>query len=313
MTTRARGGRPGALVAGVRITSPDRVLYPDQGVTKIALAEYYAAVGERMLPHVAGRPLSVVRCPSGRQGQCFYQKHLKEGWPEAVYGIELEEKSGETASYLAVRDVAGLVSLVQYGVLEVHPWGSREEDLEHPDRLVFDLDPGPGVDWSEVVGAARRTRDTLLQLGLQSFVRTTGGKGLHVVLPIEPQNPWKEAKSFCSRVAHLLEQRHPERYVTNIRKEQRQGRILIDYLRNERGATAIASYSPRARANAPVATELSWEQLGGLSGGDAYTIANMPRRLAALGSEPWEGFFELRQGIDVSVQRLLRKLESGVS
>lgn len=284
-------------IAGVRITSPDRVLYPEQGVTKEALASYYARIGDWILPHLLGRPLSVVRCPRGRDEKCFFQKHLGEGWPEQVYGIDVEEKEGEVVPYIGVRDLQGLVSLVQFGVLEIHPWGSREDRLDRPDRLVFDLDPGPGVRWDAIVEAARRLRDLLVGVGLESFVRTTGGKGLHVVCPIRRRTSWDDAKAFAHTVAERLREEFPDRFVTNVRKNLRHGKILVDYLRNARGATAVASYSARARPGAPVAANLSWSELDTVLSSNAYTVDSLPRRLSALRSDPWERLFEVRQSI----------------
>lgn len=284
-------------VAGIEITHPDRVLFPEQGVTKLALAEYYETIADWILPHVARRPLSVVRCPRGSQEECFYQKHLGEGWPEPVYGIDIEEKGGGTVPYLAVRDLEGLVSLVQFGVLEIHPWGCREDRIERPDRLIFDLDPGSQVPWKRVLEAARRLRDVLAQLELESFVRTTGGKGLHVVVPLVRRSSWDEVKDFAKAVAESVEKQEPGSYVTNVRKEKRRGKILVDYLRNSRGSTAVASYSTRARRGAPVATNLAWEELDSLASAAAYDIASLPRRLAALEDDPWAGFSEPSQSI----------------
>jgi len=284
-------------IAGVRITHPDRVLYPEQGLTKRELAEYYADLAGRILPHVAGRPLSVVRCPRGHQEACFYQKHRGEGFDEAVGGVELEEKDGTVATYLMVDDRAGLVALVQAGVLEVHPWGSRGDRLDRPDRLIFDLDPGPGVGWEAVVGAAREVGHRLDDLGLQSFVRTTGGKGLHVVAPLDRRAGWDRLKRFARRVAEAVVEADPAHFTATASKAERGGKIFVDWLRNARGATAVASYSTRARPGAPVATPIAWDELATLESPAAYTVANLRPRLAALATDPWGGFFTLRQSI----------------
>lgn len=284
-------------IAGVRVTHPERVLYPEQGLTKGDLAEYYAGIAERMLPHVAGRPLSVVRCPRGREKTCFYQKHRGEGLDEAIGGVEIEEKDGTVATYLMIEDVAGLVALVQAGVLEIHPWGCRADRLERPDRLVIDLDPGPGVEWPEVVESARGVGRRLGELGLTSFVRTTGGKGLHVVAPLDRRVDWERLKHFARAIAEAVVEEEPEHYTANALKRERSGRIFVDWLRNARGATAIASYSTRARPGAPVATPLAWSELGGIESGAAFDVGNLGRRLASLERDPWEGFFELRQAI----------------
>lgn len=292
-------------VAGVRITHPDRVLYPEQGVTKRALAEYYAELADRILPHVAGRPLSVVRCPRGREEACFYQKHLGEGFDPAVGGVEVEEKDGTVATYLAIRDRAGLVALVQAGVLEIHPWGARSDRLDRPDRLIFDLDPGPGVAWPAVIEAALELHRRLDALGLASFVRTTGGKGLHVVSPLDRRTGWDRLKRFARAVAAAVVESDPGRFIATASKSERGGRIFIDWLRNARGATAIASYSTRARPGAPVATPLTWDELPALESPSAYTVTNVRSRLAALATDPWDGFFELRQSITRRMERAL--------
>lgn len=283
-------------VAGVRLTHPDRVLFPDQGLTKGELAAFYADVAGRILPHVAGRPLSVVRCPRGEQAHCFYQKHLTEAMPEAVHGVEIEEREGR-ATYIVIHDLAGLISLVQVGVLELHPWGCREDRLERPDRLIFDLDPAPDVAWEAVKAGAREVGERLDGLGLTSYLRTSGGKGLHVVVPLQRRSGWEEVKAFARALAEAMAEADPERYVATASKEKRKGRTFVDYLRNGRGATAVACYSTRARPGAPVATPLAWDELGSLENAAAYTVANLRRRLAALDRDPWHGFFDLRQSL----------------
>lgn len=298
-----RAGR-GAMkrIAGVTLSNPYRVLYPEQGVTKRDLARYYETVADWIVPHIQGRPLSLVRCPRGREEECFYQKHLTEGFPEPVRGIEVGE--GDAPSlYVAVDDLPGLVTLVQFGVLELHPWGSREDRLDRPDRIVFDLDPGEGVEWPRVTQAARSLRDRLGDLGLESYLRTTGGKGLHLVVPIARRSGWNEVKGFARDIARGMERDYPGRYVSTASKAKRKGKIFVDYLRNGRGATAIASYSTRARPGAPVATPLRWDELSNLSGPATYTVQNVPARLGALGSDPWEGFLRNRQVLTRSMRK----------
>jgi bifunctional non-homologous end joining protein LigD len=295
-------------VGGVRISHPNRLVFPKQGLTKAALAEYYERVADWILPHIVNRPLSIVRCPKGHGEDCFYQKHLEEGWPEYVYGVEVQEEGGERETHLTIRDLKGLISLVQFGMLEVHPWGSRVEMIERPDRLVFDLDPGPGVPWKQVVDAAFHMRSVLDGLGLKSFPRTTGGKGLHVLLPIERRYGWDEVKSFCRKVAEHVRDDDSGLYVVNIRKERRKGKILVDYLRNSRGATAVASYSTRARPGATVAVNMSWEDLRSVTSPDAYTVKNLPARLEALREDPWADLPGIHQGITRSaLTRLTRR------
>ena len=271
-------------IAGVPLSNPDRVLWRTQGVTKRGLAEYYASVAERILPHVANRPLTLVRCPSGSEGACFVQKHPWAGLHKAVRRV----RSGEE-EWLAVDDLAGIVALVQMGVLELHPWGATVDDLERPDRVVFDLDPDEGVGWARVVAGARAIRTELEGMGLRGFVKTTGGKGLHVVLPIEPAADWEAVKGFAHAVAARLAEREPDRYTTNPLKEARAGRIFLDHLRNSRGATAVAAYSTRARPGAPVATPLEWEALSEDPAVNRRTLEDPPR------GDAWAGFFGVRQ------------------
>jgi bifunctional non-homologous end joining protein LigD len=298
---KGKGGTPAgrtgpARVAGVRLSNPGRVLYPEQGLTKRDLARYYEAVAEHVLPHVVDRPLTLVRCPQGREGECFYQKHLMEGMPEAIRPVEIEEK-GKRAQYVGIADLEGLVSLVQFGVLEIHPWGSRTDRLDRPDRLVFDLDPGEGVGWPRIREGAHLLRERLKGLGLVPFLRTTGGKGLHLVVPLVRRVGWDEAKGFARDVARGFARRDPKRFIATAGKAERAGRIYVDWLRNARGATAIASYSTRARAGAPVAVPLGWDELDALPRSDHYNVQNVPGRLAELDSDPWEGFFDTRQSI----------------
>ena len=285
-----------SMIAGVRVSHPDRVLYPEQGVTKRALAQFYATVADFILPHVRHRPLTLLRCPLGRQAECFYQKHLKESLPDALRAIPIREKEGK-GEYLVIDDIGGLISLVQLGVLEIHPWGSSETDLEKPDILTFDLDPGPGIGWPEVIDGARLLRRRMEELGLQSFVKTSGGKGLHLVAPIERRAGWEQAKAFARAVARDLARRRPDRFTAEMQKVKRQGRIFIDYLRNDRGATTVAAYSTRAGAGAPVSTPIRWGELNRTMTPDRYRIDNLPKRLAALKNDPWEDFFEIKQGL----------------
>ncbi|TAH35545.1 MAG: DNA ligase D [Planctomycetota bacterium] len=297
-----RRASPAAEVAGVRLTHPERVLYPEQGITKRALARYYERIADWILPHVVQRPLSLVRCPQGYGKTCFYQKHAAEGASEHLKRVRVP---GEAAPYLAVADVRGLVSLVQLGVLEIHPWGAQVGDLEHPDRLTLDLDPAPGVAWARVVATAKALHQRLSDLGLRSFVKTTGGKGLHVVVPLAPRHGWAEVKEFTRALAEECVRRQPDWYVAKASKAARSGKIFIDYLRNARGATAVAAYSARARAQAPVSTPLRWEELSAKLRPDGFTVASLPRRLSALRADPWQGMHRLRQTISRSAFRAL--------
>ena len=287
---------------GVRLTHPDRVFYADQGITKLALAEYYAAIQDWALPHLADRPLSLVRCPEGQGGECFYQKHISSGVPDVVGRVEIPEKNG-SETYLVIENLAGLVAMVQMGVLEIHPWGSTVAKLETPDIITFDFDPDVGLPWQRVTDAAVEMREALLGIGLQSFAKTTGGKGLHVVVPVAPKLGWDAAKEFAKWVAERFAKAYPDRFTTNMAKRARSGRIFIDYLRNGRGATAIGAYSPRARPGAPVATPLSWEEVEKGVKPDAFTVVTLPDRLKKLKSDPWAEMLKLRQSISARVRR----------
>ena len=301
--TPSSGRKPSASerrVAGIRLTHPDKVLYPGQNISKLALARFYEDIADFILPHVIHRPLSLLRCPDGRNGECFYQKHLRESLPDALRAIPVTEKDG-SADYVIIDDLRGLISLVQLGVLEIHPWGSSETNLEKPDIITFDLDPGPDVAWPEIVDGAKFLRHRLEELGLESFVKTSGGKGVHVVIPILRRTGWKEAKAFAEAVARELARLRPDRFTAEIKKAKRQGRIFIDYLRNDRGATTVAAYSTRALAGAPVSTPIRWDELDRSMAPDRYRIDNLPKRLAALKSDPWTDFLKIRQGITKSM------------
>ncbi|MEA3365610.1 MAG: non-homologous end-joining DNA ligase [Candidatus Hydrogenedentes bacterium] len=242
-------------VAGISLSHPDKELFPKIAITKRDLAEYYESLADRVLPHVIHRPLTVVRCPEGRKEDCFYQKHVTDALPNAVNGVSIREKGG-ARQYICVSDLKGVIALVQMGALEMHTWGSRTDAPEKPDRLVFDLDPGEDVAWSQVIEAAKRVRVMLQNTNLESFVKTTGGKGLHVVVPIERRITWDKAKEFRKAVAARLAKENPDQYVATSSKSERQGRVYVDYLRNSRGATWVIPYGVRAKPGAPVSTPL---------------------------------------------------------
>lgn len=293
--SRSIGKREDAVtIAGIELTHPERPLFVGQGVTKRRLAQYYETVGERMLAHLENRAVSLVRCPTGTDGECFYQKHPGAGLSKAIAGVMMPEKDGSDL-YLVVRELRDVILLVQYGALEFHPWGCRVDRPDRPDRLIFDLDPGAGVEWSAVQQGAREVRRRLDVLGLQSYLRTTGGKGLHVVAPLERRNAWHQVFEFAKAVASSLASEVPDRYTVEISKRKRQGKVFVDTLRNARGATAIASYSTRARPGAPVATPLGWDELESVHGSDAFDLQSVEQRLAE--PNPWEGFFDQRQSI----------------
>ncbi|HZT19239.1 MAG TPA: DNA ligase D [Dongiaceae bacterium] len=286
-------GRARPEKASIKLTHPDRILWPGPGITKQGLADFYADIADWILPHVAGRVLSLKRCPSGVEEKGFFAKHAWAGLDAAVRRVDV----GEKEPMLAIDGLAGLLSFVQAGVVEIHPWGSRADRLEEPDRLIFDLDPGEGVAWSAVIAAARTVRDRLVELGLTSFVKTSGGKGLHVVVPVEPTADWKRAKAFTASVAESLARERPDRFVATMAKRARSGRVFIDYFRNDRGSTAVAAYSTRASPRAAVSTPLAWEELSERLRSDHFTVDNLRHRLGFLKQDPWPGFFKLRQRI----------------
>ena len=290
----------------VALTHPERVVFPDSGITKQQVFDYYRAIAPWLLPEIAGRPLSIVRCPQGAGRPCFFQKHHTAGM-DRVDVVPLEEEGGARADYLAVRDGTGLLELVQFNALEFHPWGAQAQAPERADRIVFDLDPGPDVAWSRVVDAARLVRKRLRGIGLTSYVRTSGGKGLHVVVPLKPACPWPQVKDFAHAFAESMAASEPLAYVATATKKFRKGRIFIDYLRNGRGATSVASFSLRARDGAPVAMPLRWEELGRIKGGDAYTLSSAPRRMARIGEHPWGDYTRRKQDLATVATRLKRE------
>jgi len=284
-------------LSGIKVTHPTRVLYPELGLTKEDIARYYVDVADHLLPHVIDKPLSIVRCPDGQSGACFYQKHLTAGMPDAIHPIRLKE-SGGYKQYVSVRDVDGLVALVQFGVLELHPWGCAPGKIETADRVVFDLDPDPVVQWPRVVAAAKEVRERLTAVGLQSFVKTTGGKGLHVVAPLSPPMPWKPVKAFTQAFAAQMAAEASEEFIAKSSKSARRGKIFIDYLRNDRGATSVAPYSTRAKPGATVSMPLDWSELSARTRSDSFDVGNVRQRLKRLKRDPWRNFFTLRQTID---------------
>ena len=286
-----------SVVAGVTLSHPDKQLFPEAKLTKRDLALYYEKVADRILPHLRDRPLSLVRCPDGWNRQCFYQKHADKSVHQAVTRIEVPERNGK-AMYFAADSLAALVGLVQWGVIEIHPWGSRAPKLDRPDRLLFDFDPDPGVAWPQIVEAVGLLRTLLEDIGLTGFLKTTGGKGLHVVVPVRATLDWDEAKDFTRAVADFLVRTFPDRFIATASKHRRKGRIFIDYLRNAVGATAIAPYALRARANAPVSTPITWEELAaGDLRFDHFNVRNIPERLSRMRKDPWASFDATKQSV----------------
>jgi len=278
--------------ADVSLTHPDRLYWPDEGVTKQALADYYAAVWPFMAPYVVNRPLALLRLPDGiKSQQRFFQKHAWKGMNPHIEEIaDPQDADGE--KLLRIADFNGLVALVQSAVLEIHPWGVTTDNWEKPDMITMDLDPGEDVAWSAVITAALELKARLEARGLAAFVKTSGGKGLHVVTPLAPKAGWAEVKDFAHSLAESMSADAPEKYLATATKAKRGGHIYIDYLRNGRGNTAVAAYSTRARSGAPVSMPLDWPDLDEVSGPAAFTLANVPHRLQTRPKDPWGNFFD---------------------
>ncbi|MDB5592479.1 DNA ligase D [Enterovirga sp.] len=283
-------------VAGVPLTHPDRVLWPDVGLTKQGLAEFYEEIADWVLPHVANRPLSLVRCPGGAESGCFFQKHSWAGLSDHILRETVRDEGGEE-EVLYVRDIQGMVALVQAGVLEIHPWGAGIADVDRPDRVTIDLDPGEGVAFADVVTAAQEIRERLAAAGLESFCKTTGGKGLHVLFPLSGRDSWPEVKAYAKALADSMAGDSPNRFIAKATKSARRGLIYVDYLRNGRGATAIAAYSTRARPGAPVSVPVGWEEVSPSLKPNGFTVANLSARLRALRADPWGALPEVKQSL----------------
>jgi bifunctional non-homologous end joining protein LigD len=281
-------------VRGIRITNADRVMYRKPRLTKVDVARYYDRVAEVMMPHVDGRPLTLVRCGDGLAGGCFYMKHSKLWAPPALTRVKIQEKT-KVGDYLVIESPEALISLAQMNILEIHTWNTRYEKVDCADRIILDLDPGPDVAWTAVIAAARRVRALLETLGLESFVKTTGGKGLHVVIPLEPRHDWSECLAFSRAVAELMARHEPERFTTTFAKRGRERQILIDYLRNNRTNTSVAAFSTRARDGATVSVPLSWTELTPKLNPAEFTVETVPARLARQKKDPWAGYFTAKQ------------------
>lgn len=279
-------------IEGVRFTSPDRVLFPAQGITKRALAEYYRNVANWILPAIEDRPLTLLRCPRGQEKECFIQRKAGDSVPDSVLRVEIppQEAGDEAATYLAVDSVAGLLGLVQIGVLELHSWGARRDRLDRPDRLVIDLDPDEALPFQAVVDGALRVRMLLSDAGLVPFVMTTGGKGLHVVVPLRRTAGWDLVREAARGIAESMEAADTKHFVAQASKAARAGKIYVDYLRNGFGATSVNAYSTRARPGAPVATPLTWEELEAGARPAEFTVQTVPDRLRSLKRDPWEDY-----------------------
>jgi bifunctional non-homologous end joining protein LigD len=276
------------------LTHPDRMVFPALGLTKRDLASYHDTVAEWELPHLRGRPLTLVRCAGAVGAECYFMKHSKVWAPAALRRVRIQEQT-KLGEYLVADDEAALLALVQMDAIELHTWNSRVEHVEKPDRIVIDLDPGPRVEWRRVVAGARLVREVLRAAGLESFVKTTGGRGLHVVAPIVAGRGWSECLQFSRAVAQVIEREDPGSYTTRYAKAGREDKILLDYLRNNRTNTSIAAFSPRAREGAPVSVPLDWEELSPRLRPERFDVRTVPRRLRRLRRDPWARMWNVRQ------------------
>ncbi len=291
-------------LASVKISSPDRIVYPDMGISKLGVATYYAQIGRWMLPHIVGRPVSLLRCPGGVGQTCFFQKRAPQGLSESVERIELPTTEGQRM-FLVVHDLVGLLALVQFGVLEFHVSNARTDKFERPDRIVIDLDPDEQLPFSKTAEAALEIREWLAEAGLVSFLKTTGGKGLHIVIPIRRRHEWQETKRFSQKLGTLFEQRAPKKFTTNTSKQARRGRILLDTARNTRGATSVAVYSTRAKRNASVSVPISWTELDAIDSSGAMSLQAVIDRLVASNEDPWAALQEVEQSLTKQVWKRL--------
>jgi bifunctional non-homologous end joining protein LigD len=291
----ADSGAP--IVAGVRISHPDRLIYPDLGISKIQLARYFEKIDAWIVPHVAGRPLTLVHCPAGLAAPCIYLKHAKAWGPSALRRVRIKEKT-KVGEYLVADSIEAVVSLAQMGIVEIHTWNSTTEDIERPNRIVWDLDPGPEVTWTQVVKAAVFVREVLKTLGLTSWVKTTGGRGLHVVVPIKPAPAVARCLEFSRDVSEAIARTDRQLYTTTFAKLGRERKILIDYLRNNRTNTSICAYSPRARLGATVSMPLDWNDLNGSP--ERWTLATAAQRLKRLRNDPWAKYWRCHQEISAA-------------
>ena len=281
-------------VAGIRISHPERLIFPELGMRKIDLATLYGAIAKWVVPHVAGRPLTLVHCPQGLGGPCSYMRHTRVWGPAALRRVNIRERT-KTGEYLVADDEQGVVALIQMGVVEFHTWNVLTDDIERPNRLVWDLDPGDAVEWRDVVEAARALRAVLQTLGLESWVKTTGGRGLHIVAPTVRHRDWSECLTFSRAVADALVRHAPSTYTTTFAKQGRESKILIDYLRNNRTNTSISAFSPRARPGAQVSMPIDWDDLD--TPPERWTLTTVPKRLRRIRTDPWREYWTSAQTI----------------
>lgn len=281
-------------IAGIALSHPDKLLFPKAKITKVGLAEYYHRHSQWALPHLSNRPLAILRCPQGAGEACFYQKHI-ETLPDTIGSVMVDEKTGHNMAHIVIKNEQSLISLVQFGALELHTWGSLADNIDKPDRIIFDLDPGKGVSFKDLTEAAMVLKAGLETMQLQSFVKTSGKKGLHVCVPLKRVHTWDKVKNFSKMIAEKMVEIAPDKYVATITKSERKGKILIDYLRNQRGSTCVAAYSTRATDTASISTPLSWDELESIKSSDQFTLSNIDKRLSKLKADPWEKYFTVKQ------------------
>ena len=286
-----------STVAGVRISHPDRLIYADLGISKIQLARYFDDIAEWIVPHVAGRPLTLVHCPAGLATPCNYLKHAKAWGPNALRRVKIQEKT-KVGEYLVADSPAAVVSLAQMGIVEIHTWNSTIDDVERPNRMVWDLDPGPSITWKQIGQAALVVQRVLLTLGLRTWVKTTGGRGLHIVAPLTPVRPVAECLDFSRAVGEAIVRTQPSLYTTTFAKVGRERKILIDYLRNNRTNTSIAAFSPRARPGARVSMPINWDDLD--TPPERWALTTVPKRLKRMRVDPWREYWAAAQEISTA-------------
>lgn len=294
------------VIAGVTISHPDKIFYPEINLTKLAVAQYYEAIAQWMLPYIKGRPLNVLRCPDGIAGECFFQKHLTHKLPAGIEKIAIAQNDKTIDSFI-IKNITGLIHLAQLGVLEFHVWGEIYTHSGKPDQIIFDLDPETNIGWQQIIETALLLKDILTDLDLTSFVKTTGGKGLHIEVPIKPIYTWQQIHNFAKAIANTLVKLNPDLYIATAAKAKRRNKIFIDYLRNSQSATAVAPYSLRARTGAPIATPLTWEEVSKKIPSNYFTINNISARLSKLKKDPWLKFFKLKQTL---TKEMLEKIKS---
>lgn len=298
-------GESSATVAGVRISHPDRVIYPDLEVSKIEFARYFERIADWIVPHVAGRPLTLVHCPAGIAAPCHFLKHAKAWGPSALRRVRIQEKT-KIGEYLVADSIEAVVSLAQMGIVEIHTWNSTADDIERPNRIVWDLDPGPKVTWQQVVKGAELVREVLTTLKLRSWVKTTGGRGLHVVVPLKAKRTVGECLDFSRAVSEAIVRADPRAYTTEFAKSDREHKILIDYLRNNRTNTSVCAFSPRARPGAAVSMPLGWNELRQPPG--RWTMLTVTRRLTRIRTDPWGDYWDGAQTISAASFAAIRRL-----